>query len=188
MGRVVFLLEEPSMVECLRAILPKLFPNWVENVDWIPVPHNGKSELERSIPKKIRGWQEPGVRFLILRDNDQGDCRKLKAKLMALAESGRTDANVLVRIVCQELESWFLGDLDAVKSAYPKAQIQCNYVSQKFRNPDLPGNAAEELAKLTKTRVKVARAVKIGGEMRLDHNRSRSFNVFLDGLRRMCDD
>ena len=44
------------------------------------VPHDGKDDLERSIPRKLRGWREPGVRFVIVRDNDRGDCIALWEK------------------------------------------------------------------------------------------------------------
>ena len=76
MRRIVFLLEEPSMVELLRGVLPKVFPEWVESQHWIAVPHNGKSDLEASIPRKLRAWNMPEDRFIIMRDNDGGDCRR----------------------------------------------------------------------------------------------------------------
>lgn len=185
MGRIVFLLEEPSMVECLRGILPKVFPSWVENVDWVPIPHKGKSDLHKSIPRKLSAWREPNVRFVILRDNDSGDCIALKAHLRKLANA-RSEDEVLIRIVCQELESWLLGDLKAIKGAYPKALVQPDRLPQKLRDPDRLGNAAQELAHITGTQAKVLRAGLIAGKMNPSENRSYSFNIFLSGLRQLC--
>lgn len=113
MGRLVFLVEEPSMEEMLRGFLPQMFPEWQESVHWLCIPHDVKSDLEKSIPRKLRAWGEPGVRFLVLRDKDSADCHDVKTRLQALCEEGgRPDT--LIRIPCHELEAWFLGDLRAV--------------------------------------------------------------------------
>lgn len=185
MGRIVFLLEEPSMVELLRGVLPKVFPEWVENQDWIAVPHNGKSDLEASVPRKLRAWNVPGDRFIIMRDNDGGDCRAHKQRLLELAADKPAD-QVLVRIVCQELEGWFLGDLEAVKAAYPVAARNIIATHRRFPDPDIMTNAADELKQLTEVPGKVGRAKAISGHMNVDANLSRSFQVFIDGLKRLA--
>ena len=59
MNRVVFLLEEYSMKALLDGLLPRLFPDLLFQC----VPHDGKGDLEKSIPRKLRAWREPGVRF-----------------------------------------------------------------------------------------------------------------------------
>lgn len=144
MSKIVFLLEEPSMKELLDVLLPGLLPT---GVSFMTIPHEGKQDLSRSIPRKLRGWREPGVRFIIVRDQDGADCYVLKENLLKLCrEAGRDDA--LVRIVCNELESWFLGDLPAVADAYDKPSIARLQGKRKFRNPDSITNAAEELKKL----------------------------------------
>ena len=115
-GRIIFLLEEPSMQVLLDDWLPRLFPGWMEGEHFQCVPHEGKSDLERSIPRKLAAWRYPGDRFVIVRDADNSDCVDLKARLVALcAKAGRPDT--MVRLVCQELESWYLGDLAAVAAA-----------------------------------------------------------------------
>ena len=101
------------MAELLRGVLPKVFPDWLENQHWIAVPHNGKSDLEASVPRKLRAWHVPGDRFVIMRDNDGGDCRLHKQRLTEMT-SAKAPTEVMVRIVCQELESWFLGDLTRI--------------------------------------------------------------------------
>jgi len=84
----------------LRALLPRLFPHWVEEEHWMVLTHRGKTALEASIPKKIGHWQRPADRFVILRDNDGSDCTRLKARLRTLA-SARYASEVLIRIVCR---------------------------------------------------------------------------------------
>ena len=71
MSRIVFLLEEYSMKVLLDGLLPRLFPG----LAFLCVPHEGKQDLEKSIPKKLRGWREPGVCFVIIRDQGHGLCR-----------------------------------------------------------------------------------------------------------------
>lgn len=43
------------MKETLKAILPKILP---ETVTTIYVVFNGKKDLERSIPAKLKGWRD----------------------------------------------------------------------------------------------------------------------------------
>jgi hypothetical protein len=53
---LVFLLEERSMQAFLAGFLPRILP---DGVGFQLVPHEGKTDLERSIPRKLRGWRTP---------------------------------------------------------------------------------------------------------------------------------
>lgn len=91
MGRIVFLLEEPSMKLLLQGLLPRLFPGWVEFEHFVCIAHEGKSDLDRSIPVKLKAWRFPYDRFVIVRDNDNANCVDLKARLLAMCgASGRS--------------------------------------------------------------------------------------------------
>ena len=82
--KLIFLLEEPSMKYFLNELLPRILP---ENVAFQLIPHHGKRDLEKSIPKKLRGWNEPGdIRFVILHDQDNKDCIELKQSLLELCK------------------------------------------------------------------------------------------------------
>ncbi|WP_234369539.1 hypothetical protein [Paracidovorax avenae] len=94
--------------------LPRLFPGWRDGQHFQCIPHEGKSDLDRSIPRKLAAWRIPGDRFVIVRDNDNADCVDLKNKLRGLCTQGERP-ETLIRIVCQELESWYLGDLAALE-------------------------------------------------------------------------
>ena len=96
MTKLVFLVEEASMADLLDGLLPRFFPG----LQFQCVPHQGKQDLARSVPRKLRGWREPGVRFVVMRDQDGADCRQVKADLVGLCKAaGRCD--VLVRVVCR---------------------------------------------------------------------------------------
>ena len=82
--KLVFLLEERSMKVLLDIILPKILP---EGVSFQTIPHEGKSELEKSIPIKLRAWNEPNVAFVIVHDQDSNNCIELKKKLVSLCSN-----------------------------------------------------------------------------------------------------
>ena len=180
-ARVVIMTEEESMTAFLRQVLPVAFPERVQNVDWLIIQHRGKSELEASIARKIRAWREPHVRFLIARDNDGADCKALKARLVLLLPDPPLPP-CRVRIVCQQLESWLLGDPDALAAAYPQAGRHPSFRSWTRLDPDGLPNAAELVHHLTRTRAKVTRADAVARHMDPARNRSRSFRVFMEGL------
>jgi hypothetical protein len=184
MKQVVFLLEEPSMREVLGVILPRILP---PEISFLLIAHEGKQDLERSIPRKLRAWQNPEACFVIMRDQDSADCQLLKQHLHQLCEaSGQT--KYLVRIVCRELESWFLGDLKAVSLAFKSPKLAKLQEKEKFRNPDRLASAAIELQKLVRDYQKLGGARSIAPHLDLAVNRSRSFQVFLSGLQRIITD
>ncbi len=87
LGRIIFLLEEPSMKVLIDNLLPRLFPGWVDREHFQCIPHEGKSDLDRSIPRKLSGWRIAGDRFVIVRDNDGANCIDLKTRLQTRANS-----------------------------------------------------------------------------------------------------
>ena len=175
---LVFLLDEASMKTVLDIILPQILP---ESVEFKTIPHSGKSDLEASIPHKLKAWRQPDTKFIIVRDQDSGDCVQIKEALKRLAEPyGRP---VLIRIACRELESWYLGDLKAVSQAYG---VELSGLSRKskFRNPDAIGNPKEEIRKLFPRHQQLDGARKIAVHMDIENNLSTSFNYFISGVRK----
>lgn len=177
--------EERSMKATIERLMRALHPGRVEGVDWLVLAFNGKSELEKGFPKQMRSWSYGEPDFLVLRDADGGDCREIKERIAQLAAASGKPATV--RIVCQELEAWFLGDLAAVERAYPPSRATREIGKAKFRDPDRLRNAAEVLAALTGDATKVMRANRIAAEISLDEgiNRSHSFSLTLQTLRRL---
>ena len=178
--KLVFLLEESSMKELLDILLPRILP---ENIEFITIPHSGKNDLKKSIPNKLRGWNEPNVRFVVVHDQDSNDCYALKKELQELCED--YDRSVLIRIPCRELEAWYFGDLNAVSEAFGVNLTKLKN-KKKYRNPDEIQNAKKELQKLLPDYGQREGARKIGKYMDIDHNSSRSFQVFVEGVKRLC--
>ncbi len=168
----------------LEALLPRLYPG----LSFQCVPHEGKQDLEKSIPRKLRAWTEPGVRFCIIRDNDGADCLALKRRLAALcAEAGRPET--LVRIACQELEAWYFGDPKAVARAYElnEERFVQKAKRSRFRDPDAITGPAQALTELVKEFQKVSGARRIGPHLGRD-NRSASYRMLLTGMDRLRDE
>lgn len=179
--KLVFLLEEPSMKHLLDGLLPSILP---KGVDFQTIPHNGKHDLEKSIPRKLKGWNEPGdIRFVILHDQDNKDCIELKQELLQLCTV--TSKPVLVRISCQELESWYFGDTKALALAYNNPKLEDLSRRKKYRVPDAIPNPKEELLKLVPEHQQISGAKLIAPFMDIENNSSVSFNFFVSGVRRL---
>ncbi len=168
------------MADFLSELLPRLAPE----LDFLCVPHQGKRDLEKSLTRKLRSWKMPDS-FVAMRDQDSGDCHAIKASLRALCEQGRRPDS-LVRIVCRELEAWYVGDVEALAEAFPDAErrIRTSLKKPRFRDPDSVVQPAKALAKLIPSFQKrtAARAM---GRLVSRSNRSRSFQVFLAGIDRL---
>lgn len=178
--KIVFLLEEPSMKEVLNVLLPQILPH---DVLFQLVPHQGKSDLRKSILNKLRNWNEPDVKFVVLQDQDLSDCRDLKQDLKTLCDENRI--GVQVCIACKELEAWYLGDLSAVERAY---DINLNKARKKFKIPDAIDSPKERLYELLrgKGHSQISGARRIAAHMNVSGNISESFNFFVSKVRKMA--
>ena len=181
--KLVFLLEELSTKYLLDELLPKILQMCFSRQS---DPHNGKQALERSIPRKLRGWNEPGdVCFVIVQDQDSQDCKKLKKDLLALCEG--TGKRVLVRIACQEMESWYFGDMQALALAYNNPKLAKISAQKKYRIPDAIPSPKEELYRLIPEHHQISGAKRVAPHMDIERNTSESFRQFVSGVRRFVE-
>ena len=96
----------------------------------------------------------------------------------------------MLRIAIEELEAWFFGDIPALKTAYPKIPAS---LTQKapYRDPDnINGGTWEQPEKVLMEYgyhpgglEKIRAAKEISEHMDPETKRSKSFQVFRDGLR-----
>ncbi|MCX6584445.1 MAG: DUF4276 family protein [Candidatus Aminicenantes bacterium] len=186
MIRLEFLLEEPSMENVLKKILPLILPqDYRYNSNYFLRPHQGKSDLQKSIPNKMKRFShfhEP-VMLIILHDQDSNDCIRLKKELTELCKK-HGQCPFFIRIVCRELESWFLGDMDAIEAAFPSFKAHKYKNKAKYRNPDLL-NASDEMSKLLPRFQKLNASVNISRHLKLEQNTSTSFKNFVSGLKKI---
>lgn len=195
-----FLLEEASAEAAMQELLPKLLH---PDTTYALHPHGGKKDLLGKLPARLRGyarWIRQDWRIVVLIDEDRQNCHLLKQQMERIAiEAGmstktrpRADGSFAVvnRMAVEELEAWFLGDPQAVCSAYPR--VPASFAKRRrLRDPDaVRGGTWETLQHILQRAgyccggySKIEGARQIARHMEPDQNRSRSFAVFVDGLR-----
>lgn len=196
---IEFLVEEPSAEAALFNIVPKILSR---DVSFRIHPHQGKQDLLGKLLPRLRGyknWLPEDWRIVVLVDADDEDCRILKNRLENIANNARLVTKsrrtigsyfqVLNRLAIEELEAWFFGDIDAVRSSYPRISLNLGKKA-KYRNPDaIKGGTWEALDREFKkvgyfssgiSKILVAREVSM--HMGPERNQSKSFQVFRQGL------
>ena len=168
----------------LDALLPRILP---EDVGFQTIAHSGKKDLEKSIPRKLRGWGNgDDFRFVIVHDQDNKDCKALKKELVDLCStSGRP---FLVRIACQEMEAWYFGDVPALAAAYGNPKLLDIAKKKKYRIPDKIPTPKEELYRLIPEHQPILGARRVAPYMSISDNKSVSFNYFVSGIRRLIEE
>jgi len=169
---VEFLVEEPSAEATLLNIVPKM----LQDVTFRIHPFQGKQDLLNKLLPRLKGyrnWLPEDWKIVVLVDADDEDCKELKVKLEEKAETaglmtksrrtGESYFQVLNRLAIEELEAWFFGDVDALHAVYPRVSLN---LGKNFR------------AGFSK--ISVARDVSVN--MVPERNRSKSFQVFHEGL------
>jgi hypothetical protein len=125
--------EEVSSKNVFDVILPKILS---ENVSFRIYPHQGKQDLEKALRTSLPSISKlPGSKILITRDQDNANCRDVKDRIQEIIGEN-CHCEYLIRIACKELEAWFLGDLEALKKAYPRFKPEQYQSKADFRNVD----------------------------------------------------
>lgn len=181
---LVFLLEEESAKAMLNTLLPRILS---PDIKPTLIAFEGKSDLEKQMVRRIKGYQNPNARFIVMRDQDSiPDCLVLKNALLAKCIEASRQPIPLVRIACRELESFYLADLAAVETAMNIKGLVKQQSKSKFRSPDYLSSPSKELATLTKQRYqKVSDSRIIGQYLELNNERSSSFKNLIIGIRRI---
>lgn len=194
--------EEPSMDIALTKLLPGVLGD--RGCEFKIIDHGSKAALLKDLPARLQGYaarRSEDIRVLVLVDRDNDDCRTLKVKLERVAHSAGLATKtapgvdgqfrVVNRIVIEELEAWFLGDVPALGKAYPGVPLGLASKAP-FRDPDaVVGGTWEALGRVLKSaghytrsdnlpKIEVAR--RVVEHMAPAANRSRSFQVFVSGL------
>jgi len=120
--------EERSMQIVLEYVLPKLLP---PGTKYNIIDFKGKGNLLKKLESRLKALAgDPKVRVIVLIDQDDDDCKELKALMEAAAKSARMETTastkratvwqVANRIVVKCLESWYCSDPKALSIAFPK--------------------------------------------------------------------
>jgi hypothetical protein len=196
--KLIVMVEEPSMEIALETLLPKLLR---QGIQFELRQFGCKSELLKRLPERLSAyasWLPKETLILVVVDRDDEDCKALKARLNAAASNAglvtksapkRGYFQVINRIAIEELEAWFWGDWNAVRSAYPKLDTS---VPQRagLRNPDaIKGGTWEALERQLQVKGyfkqglrKLELARTVSALMDPSKNRSASFGCLRDTL------
>jgi hypothetical protein len=198
---IELLVEEPSCEAALDNLLPRILG---DRATFQIHSHQGKQDLLVKLPSRLRGyahWLPDDWYIVVLVDEDRQDCLEIKQDLERHAlQAGlytRSNTNavgrfqVINRLAIEELEAWFFGDVFALHQAFPRVPETLRY-QRPYRDPDgIHGGTFEALERLlvgknyfgrdTGTpKIEVAR--RVSRYMDPSQSRSKSFQVFRDGL------
>ena len=134
---------------------------------------------------------------VVVVDLDDRDCMTFKQELLDVLNACNPRPQTLFRIAIEESEAWLLGDRDAVKAAYPGAK---DSVLDGYEQDSICGTwevLADAVhsggsARLKKSGYPAAGVAKcewaenIAPHLDMDRNRSRSFQVFRDGVKTLA--
>lgn len=178
----VFLLEEPSMKAFLEVLVERFFPNWHHNNRVKFFNFEGKHDMQKRLSQFVRNFKKSynNTKFIILMDQDNKICTEVKSKLSNLSSQGGEDSP-LIRIVCQSLESWYLGDLQTVEEL-TKIKLARFQEQQRFRQPDTIPDPKQTLKTRIKRYMPIQFAKEFGRKFTPENNNSYSFQIFYKSL------
>jgi len=176
--RIEILVEEESIKSLLEILIEKLSKgtNWALDKNVFIRSFEGKSHLKKELPIKAKvyaNFHEP-VFLLVLQDQDSNDCLKLKQSITELIKPSNL-STYKIRIVCKELECWYLGDLDAVERIIPNSKASKYKNKSKFKDPERL-NGKEELKRWIHPYNAISFAKSIASHMDWEVNKSKSFH------------
>jgi len=151
------------------------------------------------LPRLLRGYGRslpPSAAVVVVVDLDRQNCLEFKQELRTLLEACHPHPVTLFRIAIEEIEAWLLGDVEALKAAYPRARQD---VLDAYEPDSICGTwevladavdqgGAQRLRDLGWPHIGAAKhrwAADIAPHLDVERNRSKSFRVFRDGVRRL---
>lgn len=209
------LVEDRSGGEALEIMMEKILGANYSEHSWRihayrgigRIPRNLRGVTDRSnrilldqLPRLLQGYgisRQDSSSVIVVVDLDTRDCMEFKRELLGVLDACDPRPDTLFRIAIEEGEAWLLGDLDAVRAAYPNAKesVLNGYVQDSIcgtwevlADAVHPGGAAKlkETGYPDQGRSKSEWARRIARHMDVDRNRSPSFRVFRDGVRNLA--
>lgn len=87
-------------------------------------------KLLNDLPMYMRGFDKvlqnmKNAALIVVLDNDKRDIQQFRNELENLAVSNMILCDYVFCVAIKEMEAWLLGDIEAIREAYPNAKIQC---------------------------------------------------------------
>ena len=209
------LVEDQSGKIALESIMEKIVgPNhekhsWIirayKGIGRIPPDLRGTTDPKARIlldrlPSVLQGYGkslDDSSSVVVVVDLDDKDCVKFKQDLLDVLNACNPRPKTLFRIAIEESEAWLLGDRAAIKAAYPNAKdaVLSGYAQDSIcgtwevlADAIHPGGASQ-LKVLGYPPTGIAKcewAERIAPYMDVESNKSKSFQVFRDGVRNLA--
>ncbi len=207
------LIEDRSGEAALEILIPKIISDEhtfnihaYKGIGRIPQGLKSSSDPKKRIlldqlPKLIQGYGKTFAGYpagysavlIIICDLDRRCFRDFRRELLGCVEKCEVKLEIYFCIAIEEGEAWYLGDINAIKAAYPNAK---DTVLTAYENDSICGTwekladavfsgGAKQLKKLGWQSVgqeKMAWAVNISPHMDININQSPSFCYFRDKL------
>jgi hypothetical protein len=205
---IEFLIEDQSGTKAMEILLPKLLNNKAtyrihdyKGIGRLPKNLRSKNDAKKrmlldQLPRLLRGYgRVPNLGYvIIICDLDDNDEQQFLSKLNDVLNGCNPKPNACFCLAIEEFEAWYLGDLDAIRKAYPKAN---DVILNGYKNDSICGTwelLADAVCKggsraLKKEgwqavgKQKSVWAVEISPNMNVDNNISPSFKKMLSQLR-----
>ena len=211
---IEILVEDRSGEKLLEILLPQILGSQGKPHTWRLHAYKGIGRIPRGLatkvnpakrilleqlPRLLRGYgKTPGIdAVVVVLDADKRDCAEFLRELKSVADACLPPIpNTLFRLAIEEMEAWYLGDRQALLTAYPRAKrgLLGGYVQDStcdtwelLADAIYPGGstAIKKAGWPLPGQVKYEWAEKIGPFMDWERNQSPSFGKLRDGLRRL---
>ncbi len=216
---IVILVEDQSGKRALEILAPKILGDNhtlkihpYKGIGHIPKhmkpgTDTSKRILLDNLPRLLRGYGKTFANYppdypaavILVCDLDDKCLKTFRQELLSILDTCNPRPETRFCIAIEEGEAWFLGDIQAIQAAYPRAKAQ---VLNSYENDAIcstwetladavtPGGAQGLKSKGWQTigTEKSAWAAKISPHMQVDANRSPSFCYFRDKLRELIND
>jgi len=145
-----FLMEDQSSARSMEILLPKLLGSEssykirsYKGLGHLPKDLKPKSDANKRIlldqlPRLLRGYGKvPNYGcIIIILDLDDRNKKQFLSELNNALNTSNPKPDVYFCLAIEEFEAWYLGDLDAVRKAYPRAKdsILGSYINDSICN------------------------------------------------------
>ena len=208
------LVEDQSGKKTLEILMPKI----IDEQDTFElhfyggighIPKNLKNETDvnkrvllNQLPRLLRGFGKTFANYpanfpaavIVVCDLDRRCLKKFRQELFTVLNTCNPKPETRFCIAIEEGEAWFLGDISAIKAAYPNAK---DNILNRYQNDSICGtwelladavftggsNGLKENGKVAVGREKSIWAEKITPYMNVEKNASPSFCYFRDKIR-----
>jgi len=157
-----------------------------------------KRILMNQLPGILRGYGRSLQHFqatvVVVVDLDDRNCIEFKNEMTHIVNSCFPKPETIFRIAIEEIEAWLLGDIQAIKTAYPSAK---DNILERYHQDSICGTweiladaiyhgGSKSLKQSGWPHIGIAKcewARNISPHMDVDSNQSKSFQVFRDSIR-----